>query len=136
MKFTFGHAAYAIYNMEAALDFYCNKLGFFHAFTLRRDDGTPSTEYIQIAPGQFIELFYTAPDAVRTEGNAFRHLCLQVDSCEEAVKWLESRGVTITRPISRGKAGNLQAWIADPDGNPVEVMEIAPDSMHATFDKK
>ncbi|MBQ2817266.1 MAG: VOC family protein [Clostridia bacterium] len=136
MKFTFGHAAYAIYNMEAALDFYCNKLGFVHAFTLRRDDGTPSTEYIQIAPGQFIELFYTAPDAVRTEGNAFRHLCLQVDSCEEAVKWLESRGVTITRPISRGKAGNLQAWIADPDGNPVEVMEIAPDSMHATFDKK
>jgi len=40
-------------------------------------------------------------------------------------------GVVIDRPIKEGKDGNLQAWIVDPDGNRIELMQIMPNSLQA-----
>ena len=56
-----GHVAFRVTNLQRALDFYCNTLGFSEAFRLERE-GQPSPwiVYIQIAPGSFIELFPTA----------------------------------------------------------------------------
>lgn len=116
------HNAYNVSDMKASLDFYVNKLGFTHAFSIPRDDGTPWIEYLHIAPGQFIELFYAdkAP-----EGGYYNHLCLQVESCEETVKALMANGVAIDVMPSEGKDFNIQAWIRDPDGNKIELMQLS-----------
>ena len=119
------HCAYNVTDMQAALDFYVGKLGMKHAFSLTRPDGTPWIEYIKVAPGQFIELFY-ADHPFDNGRHAYNHLCLQVPSCKEAEKQLIEAGVTIEVPLKQGSDHNYQLWIRDPDGNRVEVMEISP----------
>lgn len=128
MKFSIGHAAYAVTDMEAALDFYVTRLGLTHAFSLQRE-GKPWIEYLKVCDGQFLELFYL--DKPREAGNAYKHLCLVVDDCEQAVAEIAQKGIKIRTPPKRGAALNIQAWIDDPDGNPIEIMEISPDSPHA-----
>jgi lactoylglutathione lyase len=44
---------------------------------------------------------------------------------------LAERGVPLFRPLKRGADGNRQAWIEDPDGNRIELMEMAPDGLQA-----
>ena len=53
------HAAYNVSDMKASLEFYAGKLGMKHAFSIPRDDGAPWIEYIKVAEGEFIELFYS-----------------------------------------------------------------------------
>ena len=53
-----GHIAFRVTALEPALNFYCNILGFREAFRLDREgDRSPWIVYVQVAPGQFIELF-------------------------------------------------------------------------------
>ena len=123
------HTAYNVTDMKASLDFYVNKLGMEHAFSIPRDDGTPWIEYIKLADGQFIELFYS--DGGFGQNPSYAHLCLRVPSCAEAEKELRAAGVHIDTPTKQGKDTNWQCWISDPDGNRIEIMEISPDSPQA-----
>ena len=50
------HLAFNVSNMEKAIDFYCNILGFEKAFSIDDDNGNPWIVYIKIKPFQFIEL--------------------------------------------------------------------------------
>ena len=45
-----------------------------------------------------------------------------------AVKELEEKGVHIDVYPNRGKDDNLQAWVKDPDGRPIEIMQLAETS--------
>lgn len=130
MNFRIAHLALAVSDMDKALDFYVSKLGFKHAFTLYKPDGTPNIQYLKIADGQFIELFYAQGELAK-ENTAYRHLCLQVEDCAAAAIELEARGITILTPPKQGKDTNWQCWIADPDGNRIEIMQINPDSPQA-----
>jgi lactoylglutathione lyase len=47
---------------------------------------------------------------------------------------LGERGLKIEGEPTRGLDGNFQYWIADPDGNRIELMQINPESPHATAD--
>lgn len=130
-----GHVAFTISNLARSLDFYCNKLGFREAFRLDRK-GTPSPwiVYIQIAPGHFIELFPggTGENGPRPLG--YNHFCLLVDDLPATLKELEARGLPITGEPLLGLDNNWQYWIEDPDGNPIELMQITADSPHAKAD--
>lgn len=126
------HTAYRVRDAEASLAFYA-KLGIREAFRLHQDDGSLWIVYLQINENQFLELFPGATRAVTTPPDSigYHHFCLQVDNLKTTVAELEARGVTIDRPIKLGKDGNLQAWIVDPDGNRIELMQILPDSLQA-----
>ena len=123
------HAAFGERDMRATLAFYCEKLGFAHAFSLSDPEGKPWIEYVKVAGGQFLEFFYRPDAPVKDE--IFRHICLAVDDAEAECARLAERGVPITSPVRRGKDGNLQFWTADPDGTPIEFMQICPESMQA-----
>jgi lactoylglutathione lyase len=51
-----------------------------------------------------------------------------VDDLSAAVRELAGRGVALTAEPKQGQDGNWQAWIADPDGNPIELMHVEPGS--------
>ena len=42
---------------------------------------------------------------------------------------MEAAGIKITAPVKKGLDGNRQAWIEDPDGDRVELMEMHPDCL-------
>jgi len=49
---------------------------------------------------------------------------------------LAARGLEITGSPKQGLDTNLQYWLHDPDGNPIELMQIMPTSPQAAADAK
>ncbi len=127
-----GHTAYRVKDIDASLEFY-GKLGLAEAFRLNREDGSLWIVYMQLSEGQFVELFpgATQPVTVTPETIGYAHLCLEVDDIEQTVADLVAKGIVLDRPIKKGNDGNYQAWVVDPDGNRIELMQIMPDSRQA-----
>jgi len=132
-----GHVAFRITDLEKALDFYCEKLGFREAFRLEREgEPSPWIVYLQVAPNQFIELFPGALGEYVPPGRSvgYNHFCLVVDNLQATLHELAARGLAITGGPVQGLDRNWQYWITDPDGNAIELMQIMPDSPQAASD--
>jgi lactoylglutathione lyase len=135
-----GHVAFRVTSLQQALDFYCNKLGFREAFRLEREgEPSPWIVYIQLAPGSFLELFPDRQDAPGTipapdPRASYKHVCLLVDDLSTTLRELAARGLEITGSPKQGLDSNLQYWIHDSDGNPIELMQIMPSSPQAAAD--
>lgn len=123
------HVAYLVSDLEKSLDFYVNKLGFQKKFTLDNENGKLWIVYLQIKKYQFIELFPENAFDHKGHNGSYQHLCLEVDNLEDFVSELQDNGVEIDESIITGIDHNLQAWIHDPDGNPIELMEYGCDSL-------
>lgn len=121
------HAAYDVFDMEKALHFYCDILGLKKVFEIRNDEDQPWIEYIQVAEGQFIELFYDRQDPQNM--GSYSHLCLEVEDIHKIAAHLEVCGVELDVKPTQGKDKNWQCWAKDPDGNRIEFMQMMPDSL-------
>ena len=124
-----GHTAYDCYKFEETLDFYTRVMGFPQMFELRSDAGELWIVYLRVNDGVFIELFPKSGERPSEKSRSYSHLCLEVDDIEATVAEVTARGAVLDVQIQRGKDGNRQAWTRDPEGNRIEFMEMAPDSM-------
>jgi len=124
-----GHVALRVRDIDAILTFYRDTLGFAEMFRMHQDDGSLWIVYLRMTDTQFIEIF---PDGTGdTPGRdqiGLTHVCWTVDDMDAALAELAERGVPLTTPLRRGRSGNLQAWITDPEGNRVELMQMSPES--------
>lgn len=119
------HMAFVVSDMEASLHFYVEQLGLTHAFELHDDQDRPWIHYLKVADRQFIELFYGGnPNPPKS---SFDHLCLEISDLKAYVEKIRSAGVTIDIEPNQGCDKNWQAWIRDPDGNRIELMQLHPD---------
>jgi catechol 2,3-dioxygenase-like lactoylglutathione lyase family enzyme len=128
MGIKIGHAAFKVKDMAATLAFYADALGIHKAFSVERD-GQPAFEYLKVADGQYIELFYGG-DGTPPAG-ALIHLCFEVDDIHAAAAKIEAAGYPLDVPIRKGLSGSLLCFTKDPDGIPIELMQITPDSLQA-----
>lgn len=128
-----GHLALRARDLDTVLAFYTEKLGFPELFRLTNDDGSPRLIYLRVTDTQYLELFPNGTgDAVPArEAMGLNHLCLTVDNLDTVVEALTMRGVPLTRPLITGGDGNRQAWIEDPEGNRIELMEMSPTGRQA-----
>ena len=124
------HTAYIVRDMQQILDFYCEKLGFTHAFSISDQKGNPWIEYVKVADHQFLEFFYAEPGQSMPKGS-YGHICFEVEDIFAQEKALQQAGVSIRIAPNQGKDGNWQCWADDPDGNAIEFMQINPDSPQA-----
>lgn len=122
-----GHAAFAVQDVDASLAFY-KKLGIDEAFRLNHEDGSLMLIYLHIAGDRFIEIFPGGPGPEAGRTGSFMHLCLITDDIRATVEALREADVVIDREVTEGLDTNLQAWIKDPDGNAIELMQLSPDS--------
>lgn len=122
------HPAFACHDIDASLAFY-EKLGISESFRLMHDDGSLMLIYLHVAGDRFIELFPNGPSPEeRASKQSFMHICLMAEGLEAYVEDLRAEGITIDIEPKMGLDFNMQAWIADPDGNKIELMEISPKS--------
>ena len=129
-----GHAAYAVKDIEASIEFYVEKLGMEEAFRMHGEDGSLWIVYLSAGNGSFVELFPEAELEVDPEQPAsYKHLCLHVDDMAATLEHMAAKGLEPLNPPRKGQDGNTQAWVKDPDGNPIELMEIAPTSRQGRF---
>jgi glyoxylase I family protein len=119
------HIAIICSDRDKALDFYMNKLGF----AMIREVERPQQEDILImlrSGATVLELFIKADAPQRVndpEALGLRHLAFHVENMDEAVAWLNSRGVE-TEPVRNDTInGGRFTFFRDPDGLPLELHE-------------
>ena len=130
------HLNFVTNDLSPIIDFYVNKLGLSVRFTLDNDKGQPFGYYFGCGNTTFLEFFDQAMAAEvwggKVEelniGTRYRHFCLEVTGLDEYCETLKTKGVQVG-PISMGMDNSRQAWIADPDGNAIELMEYGPKSL-------
>ena len=126
------HVAIRVKDVERTLDFYVRQLGMREMMRLDRD-GRLWLLYLRITDTQFLEVFPEGVGERAAERDAvgFNHLCLEIADIDVALLELEAAGVPLIREKQMGADGNWQAWIEDPDGHRIELMQMMPDSLQA-----
>jgi lactoylglutathione lyase len=117
------HLCFMSNRLPEMLAFYRDVLGLPVKFALKHDDGTPFGYYLATGQTTFIEIFDQQPTQMRTnDRTCYNHFCFEVTRIESFCATLRARGVEVT-PIKVGMDHSKQAWLKDPDGNAIELME-------------
>ncbi|MDH3945029.1 MAG: VOC family protein [Chromatiales bacterium] len=115
------HTMVRVSDLDASIDFYCNKLGLEE---LRRVDVEAGrfTLVFLAAPGDKeaqVELTYNWDPQEYDSGRNFGHLAYRVDDIYGLCQKLMDAGVTINRPPRDGH----MAFVRSPDGISIELLQ-------------
>jgi len=118
------HTMVRVSNLEASLDFYCNKLGLTERRRTENEKGRFTLVFLA-APGDAgedapqVELTYNwDPEALGGARN-FGHLAYRVSNIYETCQRLRDEGVTINRPPRDGR----MAFVRSPDDISIELLQ-------------
>ena len=115
------HTMVRVTDIEASLDFYCNKLGL-KELRRREDDKGRYTLVFLAAEGDEsaqVELTYNWDSEAYTGGRNFGHLAYEVDDIYALCQRLMDGGVTINRPPRDGR----MAFVRSPDNISIELLQ-------------
>lgn len=115
------HTMVRVSDLDASLDFYCNKLGLENLGRFDIEAGRFSLVFLA-APGQKeaqVELTWNWDPEELGEGRNFGHLAYQVDDIYETCDRLMKAGVTINRPPRDGR----MAFVRSPDNVSIELLQ-------------
>ena len=119
------HVGISVPNIDEAVRYYTDKMGYREAFRVKDDKGQPRLVYMQISKNTFLELNPVTPQ--RPAG--FSHYGLVVDNAEQAVARFRNRGLTVMGPNPSDTKAVI-ANITDPYMGRIELTELPPESMH------
>jgi lactoylglutathione lyase len=117
------HMALYVHDIQKSRVFYKTFLGFDEPYSLTNKDGTLHLTWIKINDHQTLELF---PEQ-QTNTDRLYHIALETDDAEGMRRYLGAHGVKVPEQTSKGKIGNKNYFITDPDGHTVEIVEYEPD---------
>ncbi len=122
------HTMVRVKDLDAALDFYCDKLGLEEVRRMESDKGRftlvflaapDDVEKAKADQAPVVELTYNWDTEDYGGGRNFGHLAYQVDDIYALCQRLQDKGVTINRPPRDGH----MAFIRSPDGISVELLQ-------------
>ena len=119
------HIAIICSDKDSALEFYVNKLGFTIIRENYRKDRDDWKIDLRINETTELELFIMEdhPERPSPEAYGLRHLAFRVESVDDMVRELESKGITC-EPLRRDTfTGEKMTFFHDPDGLPIEIHE-------------
>lgn len=133
------HLNFVTDDLPAIIDFYVNILGMEVKFTLDNKQGVAFGYYFGCGNSTFLEFFDQAlavqewggAAQALTTGVRYKHFCLEVIGLDAYRQKLLEKGVDVSK-ITLGMDNSRQAWITDPDGNAIELMEYGPLSLQLT----
>ena len=118
------HLAVYVSDLDKAREFYRDLLGFEEPFTLPKPDGAVDIAFVKINDHQWIELF----NRPATGEGQLNHIALYTDNADRMRDYLASRDVKVPDKVGKGRTGNKNFTIQDPDGHAVEIVEYQGDS--------
>jgi lactoylglutathione lyase len=121
------HIALWVHDIEKSRAFYKDFLGFGEPFKLENPDGTLALTFIKVNDRQYLELF---PEK---EANTDRlnHISIETDNAEAMRAYLAASGVKTPDKVGKGRIGNANFNVTDPDGHTVEIVQYEPDGWSA-----
>ncbi|MFT4149832.1 MAG: VOC family protein [Paracoccaceae bacterium] len=143
------HAAISTPDLDRALAFYCDLLGFTVASRMDWPRGTALPDTIlgvrdtaarqaKLRAGNcFLEIFEFSSPPPRSHDRAIQdhgitHLCLHVRDLEAEVARLQAAGITF-RSDPQLRPTHASVYGHDPDGNVLELLEVMDDSHPFSF---
>jgi lactoylglutathione lyase len=122
----FLHTSIFVNNMNESIDFYTNKLGLKLLDGPFHYPGNADMAFVGSDWNAYIELvFDLEAHPPYTIGNRYEHLAIEADGeLEPYIAQLRERGVKILKDAYKSPSGTRAiAFIEDPNGIPVEVLE-------------
>ena len=125
------HTMIRVSDLDASLDFYCDKLGLVEVnryeneggrFTLAFLAAPEDVELARERKAPLLELTYNWDPEDYTGGRNFGHLAFRVDDIYGLCQRLADAGVTINRPPRDGH----MAFVRSPDGISIELLQKGP----------
>jgi catechol 2,3-dioxygenase-like lactoylglutathione lyase family enzyme len=118
------HIALYVHDLEKSRAFYKDFLGFAEPYSLTNKDGSLHLTWIKINDRQTVELF---PE-LTANSDRLCQVALETDDAAGMRGYLAARGVNVPEKVGKGKIGNLNYLLKDPDGHTLEIVQYAPDS--------
>lgn len=120
------HTMLRVSDLDAALDFFCNKLGLVEVRRKEVEAGEFTLVFLR-APEDLggdehapeIELTYNWGGEELQTARAWGHLAFRVDDIYAVCERLQDKGVTINRPPREGH----MAFVKSPDGHSIELLQ-------------
>ncbi len=117
------HTMVRVRNIDASLDFYCNKLGLKEIKRKENEKGRFTLIFLGADNSDdryaLLELTYNWDSEEYTGGRNFGHLAYSVENIYEVCEKLMKNGVTINRPPRDGH----MAFVKSPDGISIEILQ-------------
>jgi catechol 2,3-dioxygenase-like lactoylglutathione lyase family enzyme len=117
------HIALYAHDLNKTRAFYKDFLGFDEPYSLTNQDGSLHLTWIKINDRQSIELF---PEK-ETNSDRLYHVALETTDAVAMRDYLAACDVVVPEKAGKGKIGNLNYFIKDPDDHIVEIVQYAPD---------
>lgn len=119
---SFLHVCLNVADADRTAEWYTDQLGFEYSWEFSSPDGTTRNVYVTDENGVEIQLADTEGQNTFEHGTAYDHLAVQVDDVDAAFDRIEHHGV-VEDPIDQEAPGARTAFIRDPDGHIVELIE-------------
>jgi lactoylglutathione lyase len=120
------HANLRVTDVERSIEFYTEQLGFEHTWGFEAD----GTVHRYVAADNGVELQLSAPVEGTGEevehGEGFQHVAVGVDDVDAVFGSIDHHGV-VEAPGDQPAAGARTAFVRDPDGYVVELVEPLDD---------
>ncbi len=122
------HTMVRVADLDASLDFYCNKLGLKEVRRMDNDKGRYTLVFLAASEDEkagladkapLVELTYNWDPEDYRGGRNFGHLAYEGDDISALCRKLMDAGVTINRPPRDGH----MAFVRSPDGISIELLQ-------------
>jgi catechol 2,3-dioxygenase-like lactoylglutathione lyase family enzyme len=120
------HIAISAGDLDKARAYYRDFLGFSEPFSLKGPDGSVTLAFIKVNDYQYVEV----SPGLKPGDDRLKHISFYTDDAERMRLYLASRGVAVPESVPKGRSGNANFNVKDPEGHIVEMVQYLPDSMH------
>ncbi|OUU80820.1 MAG: hypothetical protein CBC38_00580 [Gammaproteobacteria bacterium TMED78] len=119
------HIGISVPDIDEAVDYYTEVIGFKEAFRSRTDSGETWLVYLQMSKNTFLEIQANNEN----QFNEVTHFGVQVDNMEQAISYYRNRGAEVEDSRKSGNSRAILSNTLDNNGIRMELVELTPDSL-------
>jgi lactoylglutathione lyase len=116
------HTCLNVSDVERSVDWYTSNLAFEESWGFETPDGETVNRYVADDNGVELQLSDTEGHTPSEAGDLWDHLAVKVDDIDAAFEEIDNHGV-VSEPADQPAAGARTAFLKDPDGHVIELIE-------------
>jgi len=116
------HICLNVSDADQLAEWYISQLDLEFSWEFTTEDGNTRNVYVADEDGVELQLSDTKGHTPSTEGDQYDHVAFQVDDADTVLSEIDHHGV-VEEPTDQPAAGARTAFVKDPDGHHVELIE-------------
>ena len=117
------HVCLNVSDADRAAEWYMDNLGFEESWEFTTGDGGTRNRYVADSNGFELQLSDTDGEDSFEDGTAWDHIAVKVEDVDAAFEEIDHHGV-VEEPGDQPEAGARTAFVEDPDGHVVELVQL------------